>query len=289
MRKKFLNDYFGFNKQQRRGLIVLCVLCFLLLVLRVTYSYFLPPSKMKVQWIDLKVDSTTSVPSYPERTVNTYVPRTLSTTTFNPNTCDYTTLLAVGFPKKTAGTFIKFREKGFVVKQKKDLLKVYGVSLQLYASLENLMVIDVPKKLEPAKEKTKKPVLPSIELNTADTTALQSLPGIGSVISKRIIKYRDLLGGFNSTDQLKEVFGINEELYELLSTRLTADSTKVKQLYPNLADFKVLSKHPYIGYELSKKLCDKRKTEALNFATVEALIGNTAQFQRLRPYLAFAR
>ena len=289
MRKKFLNDYFGFNKQQRRGLIVLCVLCFLLLVLRLTYSYFLPPSKMEVQWLDLKVDSTFSNRSYPEKPKSTDVARAISTATFDPNTCDYKTLVAVGFPQKTATTFLKFREKGFVVKQKKDLLKVYGISPQLYASLENRMVIDVPQKRSALTEKVVKPVLAVIELNTADTTALKSLPGIGTVISKRIIKYRDLLGGFHSTLQLKEVFGISEELYSTISNQLHVDSTVIKKLYPTIADFKVLSKHPYIGYELSKKLCDKRKTEALNFASVEALIGNTAQFRRLRPYLAFAR
>ena len=244
---------------------------------------------MQVKWIDLKVDSSSYNQSYPEKPINSGVPRTLSTATFNPNTCDYSTLLAVGFPKKTATTFLKFREKGFVVKRKKDLLKVYGISPQLYASLENRMVIDLPQKLENPKEKQTKPVLPNIELNSADTIALQSLPGIGPVISKRIIKYRDLLGGFYSPAQLKEVYGISEELYTVTRTRVTADSTTIKKLYPNLADFKVLNKHPYIGYELSKKLCNQRKTETLNYAAVEALIGNAAQFQRLRPYLAFAR
>lgn len=289
MRRKFLNDYFGFNKQQRTGLIVLCVICFLLLALRIVYPYFLPPSQLQVKWIDLKYDTSSSSTAYRQKPVYSDVPRVLSTATFNPNTCDFNTLLAAGFPKKTATTLLKFREKGFVLKQKKDLLKVYGVSQQLYASLENRMVINVPQKLSTPTEKAIKPALVIIELNAADTTALKSLPGIGTVISKRIIKYRDLLGGFHSTLQLKEVFGITDELYTTISARLSADSSAIKKLYPTIADFKVLSKHPYIGYELSKKLCDKRKTEALSYATVEALIGNTAQFQRLRPYLAFAR
>ena len=42
----------------------------------------------------------------------------------------------------------------------------------------------------------------SIDLNIADTLTLKKLKGVGSVYSNRIIKYRDLLGGFSNKRQL---------------------------------------------------------------------------------------
>ena len=50
-----------------------------------------------------------------------------------------------------------------------------------------------------------------VELNMADTTTLKKVPGIGPVFANRIVKYRNLLGGFYAVSQLREVYGIDEE------------------------------------------------------------------------------
>ena len=44
----------------------------------------------------------------------------------------------------------------------------------------------------------------SVDINTADTTAFISLPGIGSKLAARIVNFRDKLGGFYSIDQVGE-------------------------------------------------------------------------------------
>lgn len=66
-----------------------------------------------------------------------------------------------------------------------------------------------------------------VELNSADTTALKMVPGIGSVFAKRIIKYRDLLGGFYSVEQLGEVYGIDEERYEAMKSWFSVDPSVI--------------------------------------------------------------
>ena len=58
-----------------------------------------------------------------------------------------------------------------------------------------------------------------VELNTADTTILKKVPGIGSTFARRIMKYRELLGGFYDVSQLAEVYGIDEERYPLVHCR----------------------------------------------------------------------
>jgi competence protein ComEA len=53
-----------------------------------------------------------------------------------------------------------------------------------------------------------------ININTADDNTLQSLPGIGPVLSKRIIDYRNQNGLFEVIDDIKDVSGIGEKKFE---------------------------------------------------------------------------
>ncbi|MDR0743893.1 MAG: helix-hairpin-helix domain-containing protein, partial [Tannerella sp.] len=66
-----------------------------------------------------------------------------------------------------------------------------------------------------------------VELNTADTVILKKVPGIGSAFSKRIVNYRNLLGGYYSVTQLSEVYGIDEEKYNALMPWFSADPSLI--------------------------------------------------------------
>jgi len=79
-----------------------------------------------------------------------------------------------------------------------------------------------------------------VELNTCDSAALEALPGIGPVLSARIIKYRNLLGGYASVEQLREVYGLTEETYDLVKERVCADAGLVKKININTAGYKQL-------------------------------------------------
>jgi DNA uptake protein ComE-like DNA-binding protein len=84
-----------------------------------------------------------------------------------------------------------------------------------------------------------------LDLNNCDSASLEALPGIGPVLSVRIIKYRNLLGGFVSADQLKEVYGLPEETFDMISSRVYADSLSVRKIGINEAEYKDLIRHPY--------------------------------------------
>jgi DNA uptake protein ComE-like DNA-binding protein len=64
-------------------------------------------------------------------------------------------------------------------------------------------------------------------------------------LSARIIKYRNLLGGYVSADQLKEVYGLPEETFIMISSKVFADSLSVRKIRINEADYKELIRHPY--------------------------------------------
>ncbi|KYH44133.1 competence protein ComEA [Branchiibius sp. NY16-3462-2] len=55
-----------------------------------------------------------------------------------------------------------------------------------------------------------------VDLNAADATALDALPGVGPVLAARIVQYREANGPFRSVDQLDEVSGIGAKLMEQL-------------------------------------------------------------------------
>ena len=91
-----------------------------------------------------------------------------------------------------------------------------------------------------------------VELNSADTTALKMVPGIGSVFAKRIIKYRDLLGGFYSVEQLGEVYGIDEDRYEAMKSWFSVDPSVISHLFVNQLSAKKLASHPYVSYKQAR-------------------------------------
>lgn len=84
-----------------------------------------------------------------------------------------------------------------------------------------------------------------LDLNSCDSASLVALPGIGPVLSVRILKYRNLIGGYVSVKQLKEVYGLPEETYNLIASRVFADSLAIRKISINKAAYKDLIKHPY--------------------------------------------
>jgi DNA uptake protein ComE-like DNA-binding protein len=88
----------------------------------------------------------------------------------------------------------------------------------------------------------------SLDLNTADSLALLPLPGIGPVLAGRIIRYRELLGGFYHPSQLSEVYGLRPETVALVEEFIVTDTLHLRQLPLNSSSFSELLRHPYLDY-----------------------------------------
>lgn len=105
------------------------------------------------------------------------------------------------------------------------------------------------------KKKNYKKAIPKvIELNSADTTALKKLKGIGSYYANKIIKYRERLGGFYAINQLKEVYGIKPEIIEKNKAFINIDSTLVHKINVNTATKEELKQHPYIKWNVANSI-----------------------------------
>lgn len=146
------------------------------------------------------------------------------------------------------------------------------------------------------KHNTSYPILPKyekgtlIELNNADTTSLKKVPGIGSTFANRIVKFRLLLGGFYSVEQLKEVYGMTEEKYADLKGWFTVKPARIKKLQVNKTPKDSLNRHPYLNYQQTRILIQLReqngKLSGWNDLTLLEEFGDTDK-TRLNHYLSF--
>jgi DNA uptake protein ComE-like DNA-binding protein len=109
----------------------------------------------------------------------------------------------------------------------------------------------------PRTEKFKKDTV--IELNTADTILLKKVPGIGSVFARRIVNYRNLLGGYYSVVQLSEVYGIDEEKYHALAPWFSTDPSLIFLLDVNSLSQDSLRRHPYINFRQARVIVQLRE------------------------------
>ena len=101
-----------------------------------------------------------------------------------------------------------------------------------------------------------------IFLNETDTAQWKKVPGIGSAYAARIVKYNKLLGGFTSITQLREVYGIDDELFDNISLYVMEEDNiinKCKKLEVNKLEFKEIVAHPYIDYEQTKAIVNLRR------------------------------
>jgi competence protein ComEA len=168
-----------------------------------------------------------------------------------------------------------------------DLVKSDSISEKLsYASLP----VSVKKSRPQQSYKRYGSNKPLIDINKSDSAALVELPGIGPVLSARIIKYRHLLGGFATIGQLKEVYGLPQETFDIIKGKVFADSMFITRININSAGFKELSRLPYFErYDVTAILKYRELKGKIN--TITELIENNLITKekaiKLRPYLKF--
>lgn len=219
--------------------------------------------------------------------------RKLNPFTFDPNTLAVEGWEKLGYSHKQALAVDKYRAKGGVFRKNEDLKKLFFVGEEDYQLLEPYIVIEhIPERAANGQRTYERPshpvVVKKIELNTADTADLKELRGIGSGYAKRIIKYRERLGGFCKPEQLMEVYGFTQELYEKVAPNIVIDGDEVRKINLNTATVDQLKRHPYLDYYQAKAIVNYRNS-AGRFATVNDLLKANLiypeTFEKIKPYL----
>lgn len=354
--RKLVQDYFTFSKSERKGIIVLLVIMFLLVLANKFVFYFEKPATIDQEFFK---KASNELGQLNDSILNPEVRLILFP--FDPNLIDSLALDSLSVPENVKENILKFRNKGGRFNSPEDMRKIYGMSDFVFKQIEpfiqiarqetsqgskpelfpfnpntasdqelsrlgfsdrqiqsirkylssggyfknkssfakfralsesqkerllSFVVIDEQIKESKAVQRTQ-PISVKIEVNSADSTQLKQLPGIGDVLSKRIIKYRDLLGGFYSISQLMEVYGLTEEVFAKIKPIITVDQGKVKTIDLNFSDKKELSRHPYIKAELADKIIRFRSRVGSipgKKVLLDSMILNMDQYDRISPY-----
>lgn len=307
--KKLIRGFFGFSKTEVNGTLVLIPLMVLVLFTPYLYRQIVDSKNHTLSEDKRLLDSLVSLidASFIETVI--IEKRAINYFNFDPNTASVDQLTSLGIPSFLARRMNNYRSKGGKFVIKKDLLKIFDFPDSLYytlspfvllpdqrveapkekAELDKKVFIRQPKKVEALNADPVEPLI--VDINTADSTQLKLLKGIGPSYAKRIISYRKLLGGYHSVDQLSEVYGMSDTLFTAIEPYLRlSDSVSLEQVPINLATFKELLAHPYIDYEQTKEILNVKSKNG-KFRKPEDMfrltLMDSSAIERLLPYLDF--
>jgi competence protein ComEA len=307
-----IRDYFTFTRSERNGILVLLLIILVLLISLQIIPYFYNRTQVDYSSFENEIDQFISSVKEKDSSGSNignsnniiisgeYFP-------FNPNEVSESDLLKMGIPNKVAHAWVNYISKGGKFIDKEDVKKVWGLKDSVYQKL--IPFINIPKaskdqnisnsytqngKTNYAAWNNKSSFSDkkdnSIELNSADSAGFCALPGIGSGFTKRILKYRDLLGGYIAKEQLLEVFGFTAEMYSKIENLVYVETSSIKKMNLNKCEFKQLIRHPYCTKEIVNKILEYRKIQG-KITNIQDLVKDRMltqeQCNKLVPYIEY--
>ena len=220
---------------------------------------------------------------------------------FDPNTADSTQLLRLGLQPWQVRNIYKYRAAGGIYREPSDFARLYGLTLKQYRQLEPY--IRISEDYQPAARFISKDVTMEerdtmrypvklqpqerIVLNTADTAQLRKVPGIGHYFARKIVEYRERLGGYVSVQQLLEIENFPDTAVNYF---IIPDDTQLRKLNLNRLSLNELKHHPYISFYQARAIVDYRRLhgplESLQQLSLSRDFPPEA-IRRLAPYVEF--
>jgi DNA uptake protein ComE-like DNA-binding protein len=308
-------DFFYFSKGQRTGIIVLVVL----ILLAITVNYMLPlffpvtekdgsAFRAEVEHFKKSLVSNDSLRQIMWEKQNEIRQRefqekyhTFAATkkqkleekytlfTFDPNLLDSAGFVRLGLKPYVAANIQKYRKGGGRFKTAADFGKVFGIKPEKFKELESYITIAEVKLLQQVIQPVKRTDI-VVELNSADTSLLMQVKGIGRGYAKGIIRFRQQTGGFVSVDQLSEVYGMRLENLEKIRPFCKVNPDLVQKIKVNTATAERLKSHPYFNFYQAKALYEfrRKKGKLKDINELNILSEFTPQvISKLKPYLSF--
>lgn len=304
-----LKRLFRLHRGERNGFLLFILLLLAVVVVRAAYlQWFDTPAPVDVAALEAEWQAMQA-----ERTAAEAPPViTGPTAPFDPNTLEQADWVALGLTERQAEGVMRYMAKGGRFRVKRDVAKLYAVTPELYARWEPF--IELPDSLVRRTERRERPApfrrdslyrndRPAataqrastwerrpVEVNTADTTMLIELPGIGPAFARGIVRYREKLGGYRSLEQLSEVYVLRDkpDAVARITPLLVVDTLMVRRIPINTCTVEDLAAHPYAGWKVAKALIAYRAQHG-PFTAVEGIRGcaliDEDLFRKLAPYL----
>lgn len=219
---------------------------------------------------------------------------------FDPNTADSMTFARLGLAGWQIRNIYKYRARGGRYHQPDDFKRLYGMTPEVYDRLAPYIRIDKrfryydeqdfadtadARPTTPRQEKFEQ--LVQLDLNSVDSATLMKVPGIAGYRSRQILRYRERLGGFVSTEQLSEIedFPADE-----LARWFKVETGVQRRMNINKASVSQLARHPYIGWSRARDIESYRRNQGRidDLSTLRLLPGfDEAAIRRIKPYIEY--
>lgn len=252
-------SFFQFTKSQRSGIILLVLLCIIF-----QFAYFFIDfktvtnnSKEKQEWLAFQTDIDSL-----KQIKRDYIPKIYP---FNPNFITDFKGYKLGMSVAEIDRLLNFRKTNKYVNSAQDFQNVTKVSDSLLNTMSPYFKF--PDWVNNKKEyksnyvlfEKKKVKIIILDINLATKEDLIKVYGIGPALSDRILKLKELLGGFVSMEQMNDVWGLSPEVIENLNKNFKVIALpKVKKVDINNASIKELMLFPYFKYALAKAIVTYR-------------------------------
>ena len=250
---KYWKSHFVFNKSERNGIFVLVIFIILLQILYFSYPFFYSErdisekEETEILQFQHKLDSLKSTGI-----------RKDSIYPFNPNYLNDYKAYRLGMSVKEIDRLLNFRSSGKWINSAKEFQKVTDVSDSLLGQLSPYFKFPDWIKENETSNSIKQKVIFKFDLNLANAEDLQKVKGIGKVLSNRIVKYRESIGGYRSLIQLKDIYGLSDEARNELLKHLSEIPFVYDKKNINSIGVLELAELPYFDYELAKAVIDYR-------------------------------
>ena len=179
---------------------------------------------------------------------------------FNPNFLTPYKAYELGLSNLEFQRLTNFRSKNLWINSVQDFKRVTKVSDSLLQAIEpyfrfpQWVINSQQSRIRTSKPKSK------LDLNTATPEQLERIRGIGPVLSRRIIRFRNTFqGGFANMIELTAVYGLPEEVYTKLTQEFEIKNPRlIQKKNINTVAQEELVQIPYIDYELADQIIEQR-------------------------------
>lgn len=218
---------------------------------------------------------------------------------FSLDTVSAAFLVEVGFSPRQAEVVLRYRDASGGIHSEEQFRRCYVVSEAMADRMVPYIVFTAEEESEHTAESVGDAAVgeessqqPLVEINSADSAQLRSVRGIGEKSVTAIMRYRELLGGFYSVEQLAELDVVTESNYERILTQICCDSCKISKIDINFAGPKELMRHPYVSAKALRRIVKQRQLKGGWSGIGEMIDQNILseeEAERLAPYLRFVR